>query len=414
MYDLILCVIATEKNNRLPIFQKIGYKKSNRYKVKIVYLADSKEKPDYLKEGDWFNCFEQMGNCFTSRFVEYIRRTNDEAKWFLQVDDDSCTDIDKTIDLLNYFYDHEDPVVLTGSFTYNLGMPRYVDRTEDAETCFCYRVDYKLQKVLKDMEIENLFVGVENLDEAKIIPFITRGWEHSVFSFGALKKIKKYERLEEYVSRCIEIDPDFSDQVPFVLAKIAKVPIAPCFFLTSAPSVEEYTAINKTGRFSHIHYICEPWDQLSDFQNLIENNMIFDNFKQINLHFDLKKENTDWLFFHIEEGKLKGRCLIKLIPENKIKIIRTKITQLISCCFVPEFDVNLNEKNYDLENKNWHFDNHNQNFSINNIIFNKTKDKLYAHRISDNSGYLLSKMHILDSVFWSKGHYIGRNFYRLN
>ncbi len=42
MYDLILCVLATTKNNRLPAFNKIGYK-STKYKTKIVYLVDEED-----------------------------------------------------------------------------------------------------------------------------------------------------------------------------------------------------------------------------------------------------------------------------------------------------------------------------------------------------------------------------------
>ena len=45
MLDLVLCVLATTKNNRIGQFSKIGYKKTNKYNSKIVYLINNEEKP---------------------------------------------------------------------------------------------------------------------------------------------------------------------------------------------------------------------------------------------------------------------------------------------------------------------------------------------------------------------------------
>lgn len=418
MYDLVLCVLTSSKSERLPIFQKIGYKKSSKYKTKIVYLVDTDEKPDYLDEScDWYNCFGGVGPSYTCRFIEYLKNTYDEAKWFLQVDDDSCTDLDKTIDLLNYFYDYEDPAVLTGSLFFFLGMPRYVDRSEIFDPCFSTNIDQKLQKVLRDMEVENIFVGIEDLNKFKIMPTIARGWEHSVFSCGAVNKIKKYNRLQEFVLRCAKLNPEFGDQAPFILAKLAKVPISSCFFLTPTPSIEEYSVINKNGRFSHIHHICESWDQLQYFEDAIDNDLIFDSSEEVKFYFDSKKENTEWVFFHILDNKIRARCLIKLLKENKISIIDIKIKGLISHSAVPEFNLNLNEKDYELEEKKWFYDN--EIFVITNksdqkIEFVPIKEKLYGHKVSESEYYLLSKTHILDSLFWRRGLFVGTDFIRIN
>lgn len=419
MYDLILCVIATAKSTRLQSFQKIGFKDSGRYRTKIVYLSDTEDRPDCVTRGEWLDCSAATGTGYTSRFVHYLKETSDEAKWFFQVDDDSCTDFDKTIELLEYFYDHDDPVALTGSFSFHLAMPRYLDQSEDDEPCFSYNISPKMQAILKDMEIENLFMGRDNLNYARIMPLMTRGWEHSVFSRAAVKKIKKYGRLQEYVSRCTAADPEFSDQVPFVLARLAKVPIAPCFFLTPTPSIEEYTAINKTGRFSHIHHICEPWGQLKNFEQVIEDGIIFENSGQIEAYFDSIKENTDWFFFHVADQKIRSRCLIRLLPGGGVKIIETRIWELVAWQSVPEFNMNINESGYDLEGKRWGFDPGSQSFTVLNedgreVVFEKMNEKLYAYRISDSEAYLLSRIHILDSVFWSKGQYIGKDLSRIN
>ncbi len=418
MYDLILCVIATTKNNRLPIFQKIGYTKS-KHKTKIVYLVDSDDRPEYIDEDCWFNCYGGVGHSFTCRFIEYLKNTYDEAKWFMQVDDDSCTDLDKTIELLNCFYDYEDPVVLTGSFLFQLNLPRYVDRTIDTSPCFTNNVDQKLQKILLDMNIENMFIGTDNLNKYKIMPYFSRGWEQSVFSCGALNKIKKYDRLQEYVLNCAKADPEFSDQVPFVLAKLAKIPISQCFFLAPTPSVEEYTAINKNGRFSHVHHICDCWDQIEVFEKIIEEKKVFESAEDVDNYFDSYKENSEWLFFHVLNNNIKSRCLLKFVENKKIKVIDIKLTGLVSYSAVPECSVNLNESEYGFDEKEWEFDSEIDSFIISNkinqkIVLSKIKEKLYGFKSSEDEFFILSKTHPLDTVFWHKNLFVGTSFARIN
>lgn len=418
MYDLILCVIATTKNNRLPIFQKIGYTKS-KYKTKIVYLVDSDDRPDYIDEDCWFNCYGGVGHSFTCRFVEYLKNTYDEAKWFMQVDDDSCTDLDKTIELLNYSYDYEDPVVLTGSFLFQLNLPRYADRTIDTSPCFTNNLDQKLQKILLDMNTENLFVGTDDLNKYEVMPYVARGWEQSVFSCGALNKIKKYDRLQEYVLNCAKIDPEFSDQVPFVLAKLAKIPISQCFFITPTPSVEEYTAINKNGRFSHVHHICETWDQMKIFENIVEEKRVFESARDIEEYFDSYKENSEWLFFHIVDNTIKSRCLLKFVDNKQIEVMDIKFIGLVSYSSVPETPINLNESGYEFQKKQWEFDSKTNSFVITNqanqkIFFSKIRDKLYGFKTNENEVFILSKTHPLDSVFWHKSLFVGTSFARIN
>jgi len=413
MYDLILCVLATTKNNRLSIFSKIGYKKSNKYKTKIIYLVDSDDRPDFI-EGDWIN----YGRFYSTRFLKYLEETKDESRWFMQVDDDSCTDLDNTIDLLDHSYDYKDPVVVTGSFCYVLDVPRYVDQTQSSRPCFSNNIDSKMQQVLKEMKIENLFLETDDLNQYETMPYVCRGWEQSVFSLKALDRIKNYNRLQEYVSKCVEIKPDFGDQVPFVLAKIAKIPISQCFFLSPAPSASEYTAINKNGRFSHIHHVCESWDQLDYFKDIIENNIIFNSSEDVDKFLDKKIENTEWFFFHIINNKLQSRCVLKLLDHAKIKIVNINIDCLVSYCAVPEFDLSFNYEQYNFEDKDWNFNLEDDCFEISNtfnqkLIFNKIKYKLYGSKVSENEFYLLSKINPIDSVYWRQKKFLDTNFTRI-
>jgi hypothetical protein len=401
MYDLIFCVLATTKNNRLYQFSRIGYKKSNKYKTKIVYLVNNEDKPEFL-EGEWFNC---PNHSHSTRLAYYFSKTADESRWFMQVDDDSCTDLDKTIELLDYFYDDQDPVMLTGSSSYFPIVPRYIDRTPKMETLFLHTIDPKLQQVLKKMQIENLFVETSDLNNFEFVPRLCHGWEHNVFSFAGVKKIKKYNRLEEYIEHCLECKPEFSDEVPFLLSKIAKIPISQCYFLTPLPELEEYTGINKNGRFTHIHHMAEPLDLIFHLENIIENKFTFENKKQVCEYLEKNPENTEWFFFHVIDNKISARCAMKLNLDHSIEIMN------ISIANIPDyFKINFNYEKYELQNKKWQMKNGKitiTNDKNQNLDFSKIKDKMYGSIINEKEFFILSKISPVDKLYWNRKKFFG-------
>lgn len=399
MHDLILCVLATTKNNRISQFSKIGYKKTNKYKYKIVYLINEENKPENL-DGDWFNC---PGIHHSTRLIYYLKHTNDQSRWFMQVDDDSCTDIEKTIDLLDYFYDFQDCLMLTGSSSYFPTVPRYVDRTPKMETLFSNTIDPKLQQVLKDMKIQNLFIQTDDLNRFENIPRLCHGWEQNVFSNGAFVKLKKYNRTQEFINNCIKNRPEFSDEVPFIFSKIAKIPISQCYFFSPLPEIEEYTGINKSGRFSHVHHVTENLDLTIHLTNIIENNICFNNKKEIEKYLEKNIENSEWIFFHIDKNKIIARCAIKFESDQSIKITNVE--------FANNFEINFNHTKYEFENKKWKLKESNIEI-INNqnqcIFFSKTKDKLYMANLEDQI-YILSKLSPIDKVYWNHKMLFGIN-----
>lgn len=413
MYDLILCVLATTKNNRLSKFSKIGYKKSNKFNSKIVYLVDNEQKPDFIQE-DWCDC---SGHSHATRLVEYLKNTKEEFRWIMQVDDDSCTDIDKTIELLDYFYNHQDSVMLTGSTSYFPVVPRYVDQTNIVETCFSHTLDPKLQQVLKKMKIENLFTSTDDLNSFEVIPYLCHGWEQNAFSKSAVENIKEYPRLQEYIDACLEFKPQFSDEVPFMLAKIAKVPIAQCYFFSPLPNIEEYTAVNKTGRFSHIHHVCEPQDRVQHLEEIINNNLIFENSEQVKQYFEKNIHNTDWFLFNVTDEKICSRCAIKLKNDNSIEILKIEVNCFAASHSCSEFEINYNYEKFNLEKKSWKF--HEDRVIITNengqdLIFSKIKDKLYGVKTAENDYIILSKINPVDTVYWSHKRFFGRGTQRIN
>lgn len=399
MLDLVLCVLATTKNNRISQFSKIGYKKTNKYNSKIVYLINNEEKPIEIND-EWYNC---PGYHHSTRLIYYLQNTNDQSRWYMQIDDDSCTDIDKTIELLDYFYDYQDSIMLTGSSSYFPTVPRYLDRTPRMETLFSHTIDPKLQNVIKDLNIKNLFIETDDLNKFETIPRLCHGWEHNVFSKGAFEKIKKYNRTQEYLDSCIKNKPEFSDEVPFIFSKLAKIPISQCSFFSPLPEIEEYTGINKCGRFSHIHHMTENLDLTFHLENIINNKLEFQNKKEVQDYLENNIENSEWIFFHISENKIFSRCTVKFNLDKTISISNVE--------FSNEFVINTNYEQYEFENKKWHFEKNNikiTNCQNQSIVFSKTKDKMYVANL-DNQIYILSKLSPIDRVYWNHKMLFGIN-----
>jgi hypothetical protein len=399
MYDLVLCVLATTKNNRLSQFSKIGHTKTNKYKYKIVYLVDNEEKPVDLVE-EWYNCPNYH---HSTRLIYYLKNTNEKSRWFMQVDDDSCTDIEKTIDLLDYFYDSSDSIMLTGSSSYFLNVPRYLDRTLRMEMLFSHTIDPKLQQVLKDMRIKNLFIKTDDLNKFEVVPRLCHGWEQNVFSNRAFEKIKKYNRTQEFLESCSKNKPEFSDEVPFLFSKIAKIPISQCCFFSPLPDIEEYTAINNSGRFSHIHHMTENLDLTCHLEKIIKNNIKFNEKKEIEEYLESNIENSEWIFFHINNDQIISRCAIKFNENKTISVSQVELSN--------EFKINLNYEKYELENKKWQLENKNikiTNVQNQSIVFSKTKDKMYIANLDDQI-YILSKLSPIDRVYWNHKMSFGIN-----
>jgi hypothetical protein len=377
MFDIILCVLATTKNNRLPVFSKIGYTGKN-CKYKIVYLVDEEQRPDYLEylEGDWH---KSPGYPLSVRFCHYIQNTNDQAKWTMQVDDDSCTDLDKTLELLDYFYDHNDCMILTGSCNYFFNLPMYVDQSICRQNCSCNGLDPSLQKVLHKMNISHLG---EDINCYNISPYVSNAWEHSIVSNAAINKLKNYNRLQEFIDNCLEFKPSFGDQVPYALCKIAKVPIANCYFLSPLPTIEEYSAVNKTGRFSHIHHVCEYWDAYNHLQKILNDNIAFENSQQVEDYLQNNISDSYWFFYCIQDEKIFSRCAIRFHQDFSISIL--------------DVEWNFNAI-YNLCDKKWDLRNNDiiiKNSDNQELVFIKSKSNLYKC-----DSFILSRIHSTDILY---------------
>jgi hypothetical protein len=248
---LNLCVIASTKtqkyNDRLFNFINLyGFKNLN-YKgnIKITFLVENEERPINLPpEFEWCN-FPNLP--VSLRFIYYLTKNWNPFIWTMQVDDDSSTDIDKTIEFLNQFYDSHDSMILMGG------------RNTDLET--------GLQCLIKEMQEPNILFDSKNISIFDDIPYFVHAWEPSILSEKAVNKIRDYNKIDLFLQLALKYRPTFTDQGIYLLAKLAKVPIVEATFLCPYDRPNEYSAVNPNGRYSHIHYVKE---ELSTYKTVIE------------------------------------------------------------------------------------------------------------------------------------------------
>lgn len=263
-YDFTICTLACTKQkkyaDRLKDYvDSYGFKLNNKsLKVKFVFLVEDESRPNFLsKEHVWYNC---PGLPMSMRWVKYLKDEATDSKWVMQVDDDSSTDIDKTIELLNQYYDHQDSMLLMGGRNTDLELGQ--------------------QNILKSMKIENMFFESDDISKFEGIPYFTHAWEPSIISQSGINKVKKWNRFSEYISLCKNARPIFTDQTPYVVARLSKIPIVEAPFLCPFNWANMYSAINKKGRYSHIHYVTDKWNYFNNFKTAIKNNLTFENEKE--------------------------------------------------------------------------------------------------------------------------------------
>jgi hypothetical protein len=346
MNILNLCVIASTKTDkytkRLKNFIDLyGYKNLNYKKnTKISFLVEDESKPDFINES--FGWYNYPNLPMSLRFVSYLINNWSPSVWTMQVDDDSSTDIDKTIEFLNQFYDADDSMILMGG------------RNTDLEN--------GLQNLIKEMGEPNILFDNPNICQFKDIPYFVHAWEPSILSKKAVNKIRNYNKLEFFLQLARKYKPVFTDQSIYLLSKLAKVPIVESTFLCPYDRPQEYSAVNPNGRYSHIHYVKE---ESSNY------NTIIDNMKKYNI---------------IEDT---------VILNNMKYVFENTLTQSYGIIFLNE---NGLIDNYDNPNeKYWEF---NEN---NNLIFKDINNKVTSIFTKNGDEYICEKKwHVLkpyDKVF---------------
>lgn len=291
-----LCVLACAKSEKykkrlLDFIQSYGFKNSDtEHKAKIVFLVEDETRPDFVDESfEWYNC---PGLPLSMRFMSYISECDLDTEWIMQVDDDSSTDIDKTRELLEQYYDPRDPIMLMGGRNTDLEMG--------------------LQNIVRTMKVPNFLFASNDISKFDTTPYFVHAWEPSIISRHAVERIRNWDGLREFMDLCKTKRPIFGDQVPYVAARLSKVPIVECLFLSPFCKNQDYSAINPQGRFSHIHYITEKWGEYDQFKkNMIEAKSDHPISKDPNA-------GEFWEFYAEENGGRRNIGVLRLDADGKI------------------------------------------------------------------------------------------------
>ena len=297
MNNLCICVLTCSKEKkRLKNFLKFGIL-NKKEKVKIIFLSDE-EKPTFVKlECEWKNYKETH---YSLRFVKYLIEEKNDSNWYLQVDDDSSTDVESFLETIKNNYDHADPIMLkTPTLT------QYEEKATFASTS----IEEGLNKTLKDLDFK---LSDNEFDHT---------WEITGLSYGGVEKIKKYKKNKDFLKICQENKTTFSDQVPFGFAKVSKIPIVDFFKFSPFPISEEFTALNEKGRYCHIHYIMEEWDEYENFKYLIENKIKINDCEK--LKEKIKNKNLKKTFWEVWQKEQKQKFYVFLDENNILKIQKT-------------------------------------------------------------------------------------------
>jgi hypothetical protein len=310
-YDFVLAVLACAKQkylDRLISFVKdYGYKFTNKSHInfKIVFLAGETEPHEAsLKqlidiEYDWQYMPDMT---VANRFLTYIYTNPVDYKWIFQVDDDSSTDIDRTYEILEDFYNHTDPIMFVSSRTTDL--------------CIIQ------QLILREMGIKNVFFGKKNIDDYQNPPMIVHSHEASLLSGEAVVRMKLCKKTLDYLLLSHKYGVYWTDNGVGVLSKICKIPVVESTFSDSwvdeNKAMKEYSAIKEDGRLTHIHPILNTQVFYNQFIDIFQKNknIIFKT------NFDNLDKNTLnlWKFSGIYNNIENFYGILELKPDGSIGI----------------------------------------------------------------------------------------------
>ena len=247
MYDItFICMFSfkTEKHiNMAQAFSNFGLLNiSGKYRVKLKALVYRDNLEDFNKLkfdpaldlevvlSDKDGISGKIYNFYKDNFCDLGLG---ESRWYMQVDDDSHTDVDGLVSILDKYYDSSDPVLLTSA---NLSSERH------------RKANYFLSPEEKMERSFNRFFYYNSSLEGHT-------WEVYIFSSGGYKKILKKipaKDLGEYFVSLIH-RPSSSDEWLEPLSHKSRVPRVIASFIISPGNFIEDFSING-GQFFHIHY----------------------------------------------------------------------------------------------------------------------------------------------------------------
>lgn len=228
-------------------FSKFGLLNLKNSKVELnalVFKDDSDKFEEIRRNFDsninikiWYahsnSIKEKIHTYLQNNFVDLTS----ERKWAMQVDDDSSTDVSNLLDLLNFYYDCTDPIILTSCKVYHNN-----DKKEDSIRLF--------KKYLKNHD-DHLTMFFDKKFTQRLSG---NTWETGIISHGGLSKIYKTINTASFFDDFKKIKLSSSGDRWFdFLGYLCKIPTIISPFLSHFNFIDNFSL--NGGGICHIHYL---------------------------------------------------------------------------------------------------------------------------------------------------------------
>jgi len=235
MFDLeVLVPVSSRFSERLEDFKKFGLINIGKRKV-LLHVLVSGEYIDDVESGwplgvDAAVVLEDSPEYVANLYRHYTKMNPDRprARWFMRLDDDSCTDVDGLLTNLDLFYSSEQP--------YHLG---------ELNNFQCARVGEEGRVYDQYKSFLGKFEPISSLMKNEV--------ECGITSSAGLSKILKNEDSLNLIRHRATLKGGFGDCVIALAAAMAGVYPVDCPFVTHIPLIQDFSIFG--GLKNHIHKI---------------------------------------------------------------------------------------------------------------------------------------------------------------
>jgi hypothetical protein len=242
LFDLeILLPIHPEGKwlDRMESFRRFGLLGGEQRRVRLVLLSGTSSLDPALSDPAAWAGIESVAvgssnsDYAAAKIYNYygnvLAEQGLQARWYLRVDDDSLTDIDRLLDHLDTTYDWHDPLHLSGAL---------LDDTQEPYL-----------KALHDLVGERFVRGAGHCE-------VFHEWEHSLTSHAAMSRIVADPSARAFL-RSVALLPDgYGDHCLSYAARIVGIPLACVPFMSPHCQLDRFATFAPSGDgFFHIHYL---------------------------------------------------------------------------------------------------------------------------------------------------------------
>ena len=248
-FDLeVMLLASTTKEKyvtRLQSFVKYGLLNTSSHKIAISVILDQKDDPsklDFLPKEYKVKMIETP--YWDQKVSEYLTTDKTEnARWLINVNDDSSTNVGMLLYDLDRYYNWYDALYLTAERLFDL-MPTYKDILIELGYGWWFNNWYENPCNQNPYDRNQQY-------------WFAHDWEFSALSNSAVKRIRNSEECAKFILKmkdrlhCIGL----ADHLSGILPRLCGMHPIECLFATSQCQFNQFSYVNHSGRWHHIHYI---------------------------------------------------------------------------------------------------------------------------------------------------------------